>query len=390
MTFTPTKTPTATFTVTPNLLCNKAQFIKDVTIPDGSILRGGIRESKVWEVKNVGSCVWNKNYKLKAVNNSTAINVPPVSLTKDVLPGETVQLSVAIDLPIQEGSFEVNWMLESDLGEIFGVGDSGKSPLWLKVIINNADATNTPIISLSPTVTEMAPTPQFFEIKPGTFIVNDFYQETCDFEWSINNTSFQCEENSLIRREPIVFTENGTGFENGIVIDLSNQSSNSTIIATTNSIDIEAGDKLVMGVGCYDGALECSVLVNLVFTTTDGASSNLWTIGEFYDGQISVMEIDLSQFTGKTGTFSFTASSLGQSQGDVIVWIEPRVLRSSSPTPTVTQLPMPTSTSTPTTVPSPQPSPTATPAPTPVATDQGPLAEFIEFIIEYFRNLFSN
>jgi hypothetical protein len=127
-----------------------------------------------------------------------------------------------------------------------------------------------------------------------------------------------------------------------------------------------------------------------VFTTTDGASSNLWTIGEFYDGQISVMEIDLSQFTGKTGTFSFTASSLGQSQGDVIVLIEPRMLRSSSPTPTVTQLPMPTSTSTPTTVPSPQPSPTATPAPTPVATDQGPLAEFIEFIIEYFRNLFSN
>jgi hypothetical protein len=37
---------------------DKSRFIRDVTIPDGSILQPGERFEKVWEIQNVGSTPW--------------------------------------------------------------------------------------------------------------------------------------------------------------------------------------------------------------------------------------------------------------------------------------------------------------------------------------------
>ena len=61
-TSTPTRTPTETATPTPAV--PKAAFVKDVTIPDGTVMKPGQTFTKEWRFKNVGAVPWGKGVKL--------------------------------------------------------------------------------------------------------------------------------------------------------------------------------------------------------------------------------------------------------------------------------------------------------------------------------------
>src|SRR5574340_865255 len=43
--------------------CNRAEYVADVSIPDGTIISPGASFMKRWSVKNTGSCTWNSTYK---------------------------------------------------------------------------------------------------------------------------------------------------------------------------------------------------------------------------------------------------------------------------------------------------------------------------------------
>jgi hypothetical protein len=56
--------PSATLTiptkaVPPTPACDQAQFIKDVTIPDGTVIAPGTSFKKTWRLKNIGTCTWS-------------------------------------------------------------------------------------------------------------------------------------------------------------------------------------------------------------------------------------------------------------------------------------------------------------------------------------------
>ena len=42
--------------------CDIGNFVKDVTIPDGTAVAAGAKFTKTWEIKNAGTCTWNENY----------------------------------------------------------------------------------------------------------------------------------------------------------------------------------------------------------------------------------------------------------------------------------------------------------------------------------------
>src|ERR1700690_4030842 len=44
--------------------CNWAQFIADVTIPDGTSVTPGATFTKTWRLKNIGNCTWSTSYAL--------------------------------------------------------------------------------------------------------------------------------------------------------------------------------------------------------------------------------------------------------------------------------------------------------------------------------------
>src|SRR5687767_9578254 len=45
-------------------ICDAAQFVADVTVPDGKVYNAGDSFDKTWRLKNVGTCTWNGSYTL--------------------------------------------------------------------------------------------------------------------------------------------------------------------------------------------------------------------------------------------------------------------------------------------------------------------------------------
>jgi hypothetical protein len=61
----PTVTSTPLVTVTPSAIpCNMASFIADVTTPDDTSIKVNTPFTKIWRLKNIGSCTWTSGYQL--------------------------------------------------------------------------------------------------------------------------------------------------------------------------------------------------------------------------------------------------------------------------------------------------------------------------------------
>jgi predicted secreted protein len=98
---------------------NVAQFVTDVTIPDGTILLPGQAFKKVWRVLNTGTCTWNANYQLVFVGGEsmTPANVLPIPSTPL---GATADLVVPMVSPDVSGPHVGRWEMRSDQGTVFG------------------------------------------------------------------------------------------------------------------------------------------------------------------------------------------------------------------------------------------------------------------------------
>ena len=60
---TPTSSvPTDTPVPTAGAACDRAQFISDVSVPDGTMFAPNTAFSKTWRLKNVGTCTWTTGY----------------------------------------------------------------------------------------------------------------------------------------------------------------------------------------------------------------------------------------------------------------------------------------------------------------------------------------
>ena len=85
-------TPTATLPVS---ACDKAEYVSDVSVPDGTVFAPGADFTKTWRMKNVGTCTWNTSYTLVFHTGEQMGGPATVNLPGTVPPGQTVDLSVA-------------------------------------------------------------------------------------------------------------------------------------------------------------------------------------------------------------------------------------------------------------------------------------------------------
>jgi len=142
-TATPTLSLPSTASPTPTLFpptstsisyCDWVSFIKDVTIPDETIWIQGTTVTKTWRLKNRGTCSWTPNYALVFVRGAQMGAPTVVSLTKNVNPGETVDLSVTLTVPETTGHYVGYWMLRNASGTLFGYGDKADKPFFVDLI----------------------------------------------------------------------------------------------------------------------------------------------------------------------------------------------------------------------------------------------------------------
>ena len=114
-TATPTKVPTATplpptATATP-IPCNWVQWVKDVTVKDGTTFSAGTHFVKTWRLKNIGSCTWDSSYALVFISGSQMGAPKTVPFPGTVPPGSTADLSVDLVAPSKSGTYQGYWQI---------------------------------------------------------------------------------------------------------------------------------------------------------------------------------------------------------------------------------------------------------------------------------------
>lgn len=118
-----TNTPVAS----PTPLCDLGQFVKDVTIPDGTTLTPGETFTKTWRLRNAGACTWS-GYSLVFDSGDAMNGISPIAIGT-VGPGQEVELSVNLTAPAANGSYRGYWRIRNPSGVLIPIlnGHQGRS-----------------------------------------------------------------------------------------------------------------------------------------------------------------------------------------------------------------------------------------------------------------------
>lgn len=128
----PTPTPTATTHIGATYL---ATNIGDLTIPDGTVFSPGEEFTKTWQITNGGTASWSPDFKV-VFSDGDAMGGPEyVYINQYTPPGQTVTVSVDLVAPETPGTYTGNYLMQTNMGFSFGIGDSGIEPFYVTIVV---------------------------------------------------------------------------------------------------------------------------------------------------------------------------------------------------------------------------------------------------------------
>jgi hypothetical protein len=145
--------PTGNLTPAPSPVAggtDKAEFVTDVTVPDGSVFGPGETFTKTWQLKNTGTATWTPAYTLVFMSGNQMGNTVSAPLPKNVAPGETVDASVSLTAPTQAGNYFGFWILRNASQKNFGVGPNNDQPVYVEINVQAEGGQGTPAATLPP------------------------------------------------------------------------------------------------------------------------------------------------------------------------------------------------------------------------------------------------
>ncbi len=148
-------TPTPENTPTPSGCTLAAQFLEDVTVPDGTVFKPGETFTKTWRLLNSGTCTWTTAYVAFFFSGDPLGAPNQVHLPYAVPPGRYVDISVPMKAPDNPGEYQGFWKLRSDTGEVFGIGPDANGAFWVQIKV----ALPTPTPTAAPPTATATPTP---------------------------------------------------------------------------------------------------------------------------------------------------------------------------------------------------------------------------------------
>src|SRR5688572_31277442 len=92
---------------------DRAQFIADVTVPDGTRYDPGATFTKTWRLRNVGTCTWTTSYTMYFDSGTQMGSTTSVNLPSNVAPGQDVSLSVNMTAPNTAGHYLGYWKFKN-------------------------------------------------------------------------------------------------------------------------------------------------------------------------------------------------------------------------------------------------------------------------------------
>ncbi|RPI93661.1 MAG: hypothetical protein EHM40_09075, partial [Chloroflexi bacterium] len=310
--------------------CDKAAFVADATVPDGTIFSPGAAFTKTWRLRNDGSCTWTTSYKLiyysgEAMGAPTAVNLPWTAT-----PGQTVDISVNMVAPGTVGKYRGYWILANTNGQYFGIGAGATDPIWVEINV----AGEAPI---------------------GTGY--DFSSNLCSAEWRSGAGILPCpgtdgSRNGFVIKLDAPKLEDGSTGTPGLLAAPQNRW-NGYIQGFYPTFTVQPGDKFQATVGCEYGAA-CHLTFRLDYMTASGHIATFWQWREQNEGKVYNANVDLTPLTGRSVRFILTILATGTAANDRALWGSPRIVRAGGGTPPPVTI-TPTFTPTPTQTPIPLP-----------------------------------
>jgi hypothetical protein len=98
---------------------NLLAYIKDLTIPDGSMFSPGESIDKRWQVENQGTCNWNSRYSLRLTGGDPMGASTEQSLYP-ALAGNQAVIRINFKAPAEGGKYRSSWQAYSPDSKAFG------------------------------------------------------------------------------------------------------------------------------------------------------------------------------------------------------------------------------------------------------------------------------
>jgi hypothetical protein len=301
---TATPTSTASPTATPNPTpCNAAQFVRDITIPDGSTFFPGANFIKTWLLRNQGTCTWTGDYDLIFYDGDRMGADSYRALPGQVRPGESIELSVPMKAPNDPGDYFGFWMLRDAQGNYFGLDPNASQPFWVSVnVIYSSqgdyvyDLARDYCAAVWWSATGRTPCPGFIDSPDG------FVQlvSSADLENRREN-------------EPTLWVH-------------PNEDDDGFIEGRYPSYKVEDGDHFKAWVGCLQDYKRCNLTFYLDYEDSRGRRYRLDSWDETLDGQVSSIDLDLSHISGERIQLILGVQTNNANQDDSQgFWFVPRI-----------------------------------------------------------------
>lgn len=300
----PSLTPMPSFTPIPSAVpipCDQAAFVSDITIPDGTEIAPGAVFTKIWRIRNNGTCTWTTKYLFAFFGGDQMEGASPQALSANVAPGEVIDLAVTFKAPSSEGTYRSRWKLQNTSYSWFGIG------------ANNATI-----------YTEI-------KVKQGA-VANgvDFAAQMCAAVWTSGAGTLACpgsdgDAKGFVLRLSNPVLESGTADNEPALLTVPQAVSDGVIRGKFPGYTVKDGDMFKAVIGCAYKAEQCDVKFQLDYQIGSDSIQTLATWSEKYDGSFNSISVDLSSLAGKQVNFILTVFANGVMQQDRAQWLAPRI-----------------------------------------------------------------
>ena len=148
----PTNTPAPLVTATNPTSPDVGEWVSQ-SPADNTVFAPGAAFKMTWTIKNVGKSTWTRSYQLRFYANNQLGGPSAINFSKDVPPGETIDLTVDMTAPPATGDYHSIWVLTSDkTGNFY--------PIDIRIKVGAAPAatqTHTPTLPAAPATATVTP-----------------------------------------------------------------------------------------------------------------------------------------------------------------------------------------------------------------------------------------
>lgn len=112
--------------------------VSDVTVPDGTVLEAGETFTKVWRIRNTGTCAWDPDegdFMWTFIQGDQMGGPDQVPITERVEPDGEYDVEIELTAPTTPGEYRGDWQLTDSNGDPFGV------PFWVIIQVPGEEPT---------------------------------------------------------------------------------------------------------------------------------------------------------------------------------------------------------------------------------------------------------